>query len=574
MPELSLLCLLLLTPAIAGQDAPESQALANGGLELASDDGRPEGWSFAKRPDGAQMVSLTSEDPVQGAMSAFVDASAANSEFANLMQAFDAAPFQGKRVRFRAAVKTADNPSRTRVQMWFRVDRDSGMGAFDNMQDRPIRADDWEYFDIVLDIDDDATRMNVGLFIIGPGRAWIDDATVQIVDRETPLTMSLLSQAFAEAEQAPVQPFFTPWLLLAVLAVVLFVAALAGPDPPLTSVPDSTATAPLTAGKGSQATPNLLRRFALRFSLAYWLLLFLPQPFTAITPPFLMPVVQAYLSARDAAIRWAGAAVLGVEGEMVPPNGSGDTTHAYVNLFLCFVLAAVLGAATLLLDRLGRRHPQAQDLLRSYLRYVLALTMVGYGLAKLGFVSNQFPPLEGARLDRTYGDSSPMGLLWSFMGASRPYTFFAGLGELVGGVLLLFRRTTVLGAMVVFGVMLNVVMLNFAYDVPVKQYSAHLALAAILIALPDWQRLYGLLIANRATSGPQATRAFAGARAIWPRRMLKLTLVVFIAVIPLTRHVWRNAQYLRAGQEAPAVEEDSLLMNRGFRWISEVPFNR
>ena len=35
-----------------------------------------------------------------------------------------------------------------------------------------------------------------------------------------------------------------------------------------------------------------------------------------------------------------------------------------------------------------------------------------------------------------------MGILWTFMGQSKGYTIFAGLGELVGGLLLLSRYTS------------------------------------------------------------------------------------------------------------------------------------
>ena len=49
----------------------------------------------------------------------------------------------------------------------------------------------------------------------------------------------------------------------------------------------------------------------------------------------------------------------------------------------------------------------------------------------------------------------------AFIGASASYSLFAGLSEFAGGVLLLFRRTALLGAMVSSSVLLNVVVLNF-----------------------------------------------------------------------------------------------------------------
>jgi len=67
-----------------------------------------------------------------------------------------------------------------------------------------------------------------------------------------------------------------------------------------------------------------------------------------------------------------------------------------------------------------------------------------------------------------------MGLLWTFMAASKGYQIFTGAAEVLGGILLLWKRTTTLGALTVFGVMANVMALNFFYDVPVKLLSTHL----------------------------------------------------------------------------------------------------
>lgn len=59
------------------------------------------------------------------------------------------------------------------------------------------------------------------------------------------------------------------------------------------------------------------------------------------------------------------------------------------------------------------------------------------------------------------------------------------------------RRTTLLGALVCIGVMSNVVMLNFSYDVPVKLYSSHLLAMAVFLVLPDLRRMAGALVLNR-----------------------------------------------------------------------------
>ena len=55
------------------------------------------------------------------------------------------------------------------------------------------------------------------------------------------------------------------------------------------------------------------------------------------------------------------------------------------------------------------------------------------------------PSIESLR--ETYGASSPMRLLWTFMGVSAGYRIFSGLAEALPGFLLLFRRTSTVGGL-------------------------------------------------------------------------------------------------------------------------------
>jgi hypothetical protein len=123
--------------------------------------------------------------------------------------------------------------------------------------------------------------------------------------------------------------------------------------------------------------------------------------------------------------------------------------------------------------------------------------MIVYAVSKFPTEFSQFPPPGVERLLQPYGESSPMGLLWTFMGASKAYTLFAGLSEYLGGALLMFRRTATLGALLTAGVMTHVVVLNFCYDVPVKLFSAHLLLMAISLLLTERCRLMNILLRNR-----------------------------------------------------------------------------
>jgi hypothetical protein len=258
---------------------------------------------------------------------------------------------------------------------------------------------------------------------------------------------------------------------------------------------------------------SLARRVLFRFVFAYLVLYQLPFP---------LPLPW-YGELWNAIVPWVGKHLFRVD-ITVRPNGSGDTTYNYVQVFCFLVLAA---AATLLWSVLGRKspgHARLQEGLRVYVRFALAAAMIMYGAVKI--IPAQFPAPSLDRLLQPFGDASPMGLLWTFMGASVGYNVFAGLGELAGGLLLTTRRTTLLGALLSFGVLSNIVMLNFCYDVPVKLFSVHLlAMAAFLIA-PDVGRLASLFLLNRGTE-PAACRPLFRRR--WLQRgvlALRTVLVV------------------------------------------------
>src|SRR5207247_664814 len=98
-------------------------------------------------------------------------------------------------------------------------------------------------------------------------------------------------------------------------------------------------------------------------------------------------------------------------------------------------------------------------------RLVLGYEMIRYGIAKL--IGMQFYP-QYFRLDMRAADMSPMALAWAFMGRSYWYQAFAGAIEVGSGVLVCFRRTTFVGACVMATALLNVVLINYSYGVPLR----------------------------------------------------------------------------------------------------------
>ena len=247
-------------------------------------------------------------------------------------------------------------------------------------------------------------------------------------------------------------------------------------------------------GVSSTSGNSLIRRFLFRTGAVY-LLIYNIDWMSGLLPGLVWAGIGVH-NLWLALVPWVGKNVLGISFSFTgDPTGSGDKTFDYVQVF-CYVMTAVaIGALWSFFDRERKRDATIHDLLRLSIRYVLAHIMLSYGWSKVFHL--QMPAPGFGRLMEPYGESSPMGLLWTFMGFSTVYSMFAGSAEVLGGMLVLFRRTTTLGALVIFAVMLNVALMNFCFDVPAKLDSTHLVLMALFLMWPDLGRIADFFILNR-----------------------------------------------------------------------------
>ena len=250
---------------------------------------------------------------------------------------------------------------------------------------------------------------------------------------------------------------------------------------------------------------NIGTRIAFRFAFAYFVLYNSPFPLSLI--PFTGSIWGWYEEMYHRVVIWVASHILHLSYPITfLGNGSGDTTYDWI-LTLCFLTVAV--TATIAWSVLDRKRPNYETLhqwLRIGIRLVLATAMISYGMNKV--IKLQFPAPFLSRLMGTYGESTPMSLLWTFMGASKAYTIFAGAVEVVGGLLLLIPRLTLLGALVSVAAMGNVFLLNMSYDVPVKLYSFHLLVMSVLLVLPDLKRMAALFLFNRGVDPAQSRPLF------------------------------------------------------------------
>ena len=264
-----------------------------------------------------------------------------------------------------------------------------------------------------------------------------------------------------------------------------------------TNALDTTGTSNIVDSPISDAQPkkwSFFEKLGFRFIASFFMLFVFPFPLTQI--PQIGVVLRYYNQLMEFITLQTGKYVWGIQETFKnTPNGSGDRLYNWANYGTILILAIVI---TLVWTALDRRRPAYRILSKwfaLFVTYYLAAFMFSYGFAKVFYLQFGFPSFE--RLFQTYGHSSPMRLMWTFMGASKTYTVFAGMSEVIAGGLLIFRHTRVLGGLVAFGVMFNIFLMNMSYDIPVKLFSFQLMAMGLFIALMDYRRLLNLFVLNK-----------------------------------------------------------------------------
>lgn len=181
--------------------------------------------------------------------------------------------------------------------------------------------------------------------------------------------------------------------------------------------------------------------------------------------------------------------------------------------------------------------------IRAIVRYRLAIALLAYGFIKIYPLQAPYPSLSN--LNTPYGDFTRWKLFSLSLGIVPSYEAFLGGVEIAAALLLLFRKTASIGALIIVFFTGNVLMSNIAYEGGEYVYCAYLISLAIFVLAYDLERLANLLVLRRPAapntfhlklSQPWQTRG----------RLLLKTLVFLFFVILLgfrTRWGYRHDPY-------------------------------
>lgn len=194
-----------------------------------------------------------------------------------------------------------------------------------------------------------------------------------------------------------------------------------------------------------------------------------------------------------------------------------------------FVVAviAIIGTITWsIVDTKSKEYNNLYYWLRVVLRYRLAVALLAYGFIKFFPLQMPFPSISN--LNTNYGDIAAWKLFSMSTGIVPGYQSFLGLIEIFAALLLLYRKTAIIGAFIVLPFTGNVVMSNLAYEGGEYQYALLLVTYALFLVAYDARRLISLTSLEKFTAPnrfkPQLTERWKNARLI-----LKSTFVfVFV----------------------------------------------
>ena len=168
---------------------------------------------------------------------------------------------------------------------------------------------------------------------------------------------------------------------------------------------------------------------------------------------------------------------------------SSDTIALNLLLLLLFLLAIV---SVFLLHFLKIKTDNMVLISRVISSYYIVFILIIYGFDKV--FKAQFYLPEPNILYTSFGNLSKDILYWSTLGTSRFYSISMGIIEVVTAILILFKRTRILGLLISIGVFVNIILINFGFDISVKTFSIFLLLVTLFSVYPNLKMLINFLV--------------------------------------------------------------------------------
>lgn len=237
---------------------------------------------------------------------------------------------------------------------------------------------------------------------------------------------------------------------------------------------------------------------------------------------------------------WTGRNVFGAAG-VEDVGAGGEPAFFWVQVFWLLIAAVLATAIWSILDRRRENYVVLNKWFRLFIRFALAAAMLEYGMTKV--IPTQFPAPSLAALVTPTGDMTLSALLWTTIGASPAYEIFTGCIEVLGGVLLLVPKTTMLGALISLAAMIQVFALNMTFDIGLKLVSSHLIVFALFLLAPEASRFADFFLRNRPTGASTQPPLFGTEQA----NRLALIMQLIFGLYLVGMYAYINVRFWEVG---------------------------
>ena len=117
------------------------------------------------------------------------------------------------------------------------------------------------------------------------------------------------------------------------------------------------------------------------------------------------------------------------------------------------------------------------EILENAFSFIVIMGMFIYGGAKIVQFDCAF------EINKKVSEMTGQQLMWAFYGYSKPFAITLGILEITGGILMLIKRTRILGCFLVSTILVNVILQDIFYEVNVGALRAAIIYQFLIIVI-------------------------------------------------------------------------------------------
>ena len=163
------------------------------------------------------------------------------------------------------------------------------------------------------------------------------------------------------------------------------------------------------------------------------------------------------------------------------------------------------------------------------IRYCIALDIAGFGWKKI-FGLQFVVPL--AMAEQPMNQQTGEWLTWYYFGHSLAFASIIAAIQIGGSILLLFRKTVLIGAIILFSLMLNITLINIFYHMNTGGLvqSVVMTIGIVFLILLDYKRLIDFFLKSQSNLAPHTLGSSFTKNIIpWAVILLPLLFTIYLS---------------------------------------------